>query len=403
MKIPDTVPEQFDYNLPAERIARYPLPERDSSKLLVYRQGNISESRFSAIGEFLREDDILVVNNTRVIRARLFFFKPSGARIEIFCLEPHDPPDYDRVFKQTGSVVWKCMIGNARKWKEEDLTGSITAGGGTVELRARRLAEERGEALVRFSWDNAGITFGEILDTAGKVPLPPYLNREAEEEDVRTYQTLFARYEGSVAAPTAGLHFSDRLIASLKKKVNLDEITLHVGAGTFKPIQSDTIREHTMHTEHYEVNPGTLKQLLENDIRIIAIGTTSVRTLESLYWLAVKLHSAKDTTPQDMHTGQWEPYSSAPGLTRKEAIETVLDYIQKYPLTSLHATTQLMIVPGYIFRMVDGMVTNFHLPRSSLLMLVAAFIGDDWKKVYDYALQNDFRFLSYGDGSILFP
>ena len=398
--IPDLSPADFDYELPKERIAKYPLPDRDQSRLLVYHKGEISESRFSGIAGLLEHDDLLVVNNTRVIRARLFFYRETGARIEVFCLEPHDPPDYDRMFRSGGPVIWKCLIGNARKWKEKELAGKVLVKGQEILLRCERVGEESGEWLIRFSWDG-DVAFGQILDAAGKVPLPPYLEREPLEQDAQTYQTLFARYEGSVAAPTAALHFSDRLISQLKKKVDFAEVTLHVGAGTFRPVKSDSIRDHIMHTEHIGITREALERMRHTMNRIVAIGTTTMRTLESLSWLAESIHKGEDV--RGISIGQWTPYGKKPVLSRNQVLEVLLEHLDREDALSLQVATQLIIVPGFPFRMVDGLVTNFHMPRSSLLMLVGAFIGEDWKKVYRHALNNDFRFLSYGDGSILFP
>ena len=399
--IPEINPEEYTYDLPEERIARYPLSRRDQARLLVYDKGQIETSVFHDLDKYLEADDTLVINNTRVIRARLFFQKPTGARIEIFCLEPVIPSDYERIFGSREAVTWECMIGNARKWKEGLLTLEISSGPASFLLRAERAGFRDGAPLVTFSWDNPSFTFGQILEAAGAVPIPPYLNRESTDLDTKEYQTVYALHRGSVAAPTAGLHFTPEMMQRIRQKHPVAELTLHVGAGTFKPIQSASIREHSMHTEHYAVTRSFLESILTAPGRIIAVGTTSVRTLESLFWLAAKLLHSPHPEQEAFFTGQWDPYTVTTDLTAGEAVKILLDYMNREHLPVLYGSTQLMIVPGYRFRFIRGMITNFHLPKSTLLLLIAAFTGDDWKKIYRYAMDHGYRFLSYGDASLL--
>lgn len=391
--------EDYSYILPDERIAKYPLEHRDKSKLLVFNQGNVNEDKFYNLDNYIESKTTCVFNNTKVIQARLKFFKETGAQIEIFCLEPIEPSDYVLAFQQTEKITWKCIVGNLKKWKGQDLKKKISIQNTEIELVATKRIREGNSQIIQFSWNNSAFTFSEILENIGVTPIPPYLNRESENIDKDRYQTIYSKLKGSVAAPTAGLHFTDHVLNKLNKKhVDIEEITLHVGAGTFKPVKSETIDEHEMHTEHFVVTKNTLNNLLHSE-KIVAIGTTSVRTIESLHWLGVKLLQNKTL---DSHISQWEAYQLQ-DIDKKESLSAILDYMLQYNLDELHASTQIMIFPGYTFKMVDIMITNFHQPRSTLLLLIAAFIGEDWKKVYDFALSNNFRFLSYGDSSILIP
>lgn len=401
--------KDYQYELPEARIAKYPLPRRDQSKLLVYRRGAIEEKRFSDLPELLPAGTLLVYNNTRVIFARLHFRKETGALIEVFCLEPFHPSDYALSFQQKGSVEWLCMIGNLKKWKGGTLKRTIgLADGRTVELRAER-GECRGTShVVRFSWDgDPQPSWAELLDAAGELPIPPYLNRESEERDKETYQTVYSRIKGSVAAPTAGLHFTPGVLEALDRKgVERCELTLHVGAGTFRPVKSESIGQHDMHTEWISISREALLRLIAHGAQATAVGTTSVRTLESLYYIGCILHRNPDATGEELHIPQWMPYEEGKaqnGLPPTEALQAIADYLDRHGMEALHSATQILIAPGYKYHIVQKMITNFHQPQSTLLLLVSAFIGDDWRKVYDYALQHGFRFLSYGDSSLLIP
>lgn len=389
----------YNYNLPDERIAKYPLAERDSSNLLVWQNGNISKESFYNIANYLPADSLLVFNNTRVIHARLFFRKETGAKIEIFCLEPVHPGDHQLAFQQTGKVEWKCMVGNAKKWKEEVLRRKIETGGKTVELTARKVKQEKNTFFIEFSWNHA-VSFAEIIETAGVLPIPPYLNRETEPTDEVTYQTVYAKFNGSVAAPTAGLHFTESVLSRIvEKNIALKEITLHVGAGTFQPVKSETINEHDMHREKVLIPKKFIKELVSHPGKIVAVGTTSVRSLESLYWLGLKLEK-RPVLSEGLEIEQWEPYQNKSEITVQKALENILKFLEKNNQEILQFSTQIIIVPGYRFKLVEGMVTNFHQPQSTLLLLIGAYLGDEWKKVYDFALQNNFRFLSYGDSNL---
>lgn len=394
---------EYNYSLPDERIARFPLEKRDESKLLLYRDGQISESRFKHLSEFLPEQAMIVFNNTRVIQARLLFHKSTGARIEIFCLEPVSPHDYALVFQQTNRCSWLCLVGNAKKWKEGVLEKEITAGGKQVILRAEK-KESYGEShLIEFSWNNPDLTFAELLDAAGILPIPPYLNRETEEKDLQTYQTVYSKIKGSVAAPTAGLHFTDEVLKDLDNKGFLrEEITLHVGAGTFKPVKSETIAEHEMHTEFISVNRASIARIKAKLGNIVAVGTTSVRTLESLYYIGVILAQNPEAAGEELIVEQWMPYDEANNqLSVAEALQHILDYLDRHKADKLLTATRIIIAPGYEFKLVRGIITNFHQPQSTLLLLISAFVKGNWKPIYDYALEHDFRFLSYGDSSLL--
>lgn len=390
---------QYDYDLPDIRIAKYPLSQRDSSKLLVYKQGKIDQTVFSSISTHLPPRSLLVYNNTKVIHARLFFQKDTGAIIEIFCLEPIQPSDYQMVFQSTKRCTWKCMVGNLKKWKQGALTLVCDVKGVSIELVAER-DMIHSQIHIHFSWNNVGVTFGDILEAIGKLPIPPYLHRESEENDEITYQTVYSKEQGSVAAPTAGLHFTDEVLARLHQTgICTTEITLHVGAGTFLPVKSATIGEHTMHTEMVVISKQTIKHLQASIGNIIAVGTTSVRSLESLYHIGVQVSKQQ----YHLSVSQWEPYSDHQLLSPFEALQAVIQYLNNNGLTEIRFSTNIIILPSYQRKIVTGLITNFHQPKSTLLLLIAAFVGEDWKKMYEYALNNDFRFLSYGDSSLLLP
>lgn len=394
----------YNYSLPDERIAKFPLPVRDQSKLLVYRHGQVSETRFTSLPDYLEAGELMIFNNTKVIQARLHFRKETGALIEIFCLEPIQPNDYVLNFQQTSHAAWLCMIGNLKKWKEGSLHKEMNVKGHTITLTATR-GECRGTShWVDFTWDNPEITFADILEVFGELPIPPYLNRETQESDKETYQTVYSKIKGSVAAPTAGLHFTERVLQALRDKgVDLEEVTLHVGAGTFKPVKSEEIEGHEMHTEYISVNRQTIEKLIAHGGKAIAVGTTSVRTLESLYYIGVTIASHPDAGQEELHVRQWQPYETHPTMTTVESLQQILDYMKRHELEALHTSTQIIIAPGYTYHIVQKMVTNFHQPQSTLLLLVSAFVKGDWRTIYDYALAHDFRFLSYGDSSLLIP
>ena len=418
--------EEYNYPLPDERIAKYPLANRDQSKLLIYRDGKVSEDQFYHIGEYLSADSLLIYNNTRVIQARLEFHKtasnnppqPQGARIEVFCLEPLEPHDYQLSLGSTSGCTWKCMIGNAKKWKSGALSLPVQLPSGEEITLSAEKGEQTGNTFaVRFWWNtpasnlsplasNLNISFAEILDAVGELPIPPYLNRKTEESDKTTYQTVYSRIKGSVAAPTAGLHFTDNVLNGLRQKgIQTAEVTLHVGAGTFQPVKVADANQHTMHTEIIAVPKTTIQTIINNLGHIVAVGTTSMRTLESLYFIGEELCAgfrmpdAEDTT---LSVAQFAPYEQEHTLSTREALQALLDYLDNTQQDTLHAETQIMIKPGYQFRVVDQLITNFHQPKSTLLLLVSAFVGGDWHTIYDYALSHNFRFLSYGDSSILF-
>ena len=394
----------FNYPLPDERIAKFPLPVRDQSKLLVYQHGEVSEGRFTSLPDYLEPGELMVFNNTKVIQARLHFRKETGALIEVFCLEPIQPNDYALNFQQTGHSAWLCMIGNLKKWKEGTLHREMTVKGKPLTLTASR-GECRGTShRIDFTWDNPEITFADILEMFGELPIPPYLNRETQESDKDTYQTVYSKIKGSVAAPTAGLHFTERVLNDLREKgVDLEEVTLHVGAGTFRPVKSEEIEGHEMHTEYISVNRKTIEKLMAHEGKAVAVGTTSVRTLESLYYIGVTISEHPDASEEELHVNQWAPYDTNPTLDVTESLQLILDYMDRHGLEALHTSTQIIIAPGYTYKIVQKMVTNFHQPQSTLLLLVSAFVKGDWRKIYDYALGHDFRFLSYGDSSLLIP
>lgn len=394
----------YNYPLPDERIAKYPLAERDHSKLLVYRDGQVSEDLFYNVGDYLAPGSLLIYNNTRVIQARLEFHKPTGARVEVFCLEPLSPRDYQLSLSSTAGCTWKCMVGNAKKWHDE----ALELKAGRFTLYAYKEQVMGNTFAVRFEWNEEGVSFAEILDAVGELPIPPYLNRKTEERDKTTYQTVYSRIKGSVAAPTAGLHFTNRVLDNLHERgIETDEVTLHVGAGTFLPVKTADANEHTMHTEIIAVPKTTIRHIIAKLGKIVAVGTTSMRTLESLYFIGLQLRNIKKSeyrNIENIHVGQFEPYEEAKNgnlPTVKDALLAIVEYLDATDQETLHAETQIMIKPGYTFRIVDRLITNFHQPQSTLLLLVSAFVGGDWKTIYDYALSHDFRFLSYGDSSIL--
>lgn len=398
----------YNYDLPDERIAKYPKAVRDESKLLLYRGGQISEDVFYNLPNYLPKGELLVFNNTKVIQARLHFHKSTGALIEVFCLEPHTPHDYQVSFATTRRVAWTCLVGNLKKWKEGKLERTINVGGKEVLLTAERVGVSGTGYEVVFDWGDDTVAFSEVLEAIGELPIPPYLNRETEASDLKTYQTVYSKVKGSVAAPTAGLHFTERVLAALDNNgIERNEITLHVGAGTFKPVKSEEIGGHPMHSEWIAVKRESIERLLAHGGHCVAVGTTSVRTLESLYYIGVMLHRNPDAHQDDLHVPQWMPYEYAASpelkLTTVEALRAIVDWLDRNKLPVLHTSTQIIIAPGYEYHVVKAMVTNFHQPKSTLLLLVSALIGDNWRRVYDYALSHDFRFLSYGDSSLLIP
>lgn len=392
--------KEYDYNLPDERIAKYPLAQRDQSKLLVFKNKQIEESQFSHLKDYLPNNTLLVFNNTKVIQARLLFTKETGAQIEIFCLEPKVPSDYAQVFLQNQTCIWLCMIGNLKKWKNGKLSLVVH----NSQLTAEHLESFGDTHLIRFEWDNPDLSFAEILETCGELPIPPYLNRKTETSDNQSYQTVYSKIKGSVAAPTAGLHFTKEVFESLSQKnIIFEELTLHVGAGTFKPVKTETINEHVMHTECITIKKSTVENVLNNIGNIIAVGTTSVRTLESLYYLGVIISRNPQIPIQDLSVTQWIPYTPENNnISVAESLHSILRYFEQHNLNSLTTHTQIMIVPGYQFKIVKGIITNFHQPKSTLLLLISACVGGKWKDIYEYALSHDFRFLSYGDSSLLF-
>ena len=401
--------KDYNYSLPDERIAKFPLAQRDHSKLLLYKHGEVSEDVFYNIPNHLPEGALMVFNNTKVIQARLHFRKSTGALIEVFLLEPYLPADYEQMFQTTGVCSWLCMIGNLKKWKGETLRRTFDVKGREVTLSAERREDVGKSYRVDFTWDDNTVSFAELLDSVGELPIPPYLNRETQESDKTTYQTVYSKIKGSVAAPTAGLHFTSDVLASLDAHgIDREEVTLHVGAGTFKPVKSEEIQDHEMHTEYICVHRQTLEKLIKHNACAIAVGTTSVRTLESLYYMGVKLEKNLDLSEDELHVCQWEPYEGetcemAANVTPLKAIQNILAYLDRHSLNSLHSSTQIIIAPGYEYKIVKMLVTNFHQPQSTLLLLVSAFLHGDWHKIYDYALAHDFRFLSYGDSSLLIP
>lgn len=398
--------EEYNYPLPEERIAKYPLAERDASKLLVLKNNELNSSHFRNIGDFLPKDSLLIFNETKVVRARLQFVKESGAAIEIFCLEPiTGDGDYQIAFGSKSPSRWKCLVGNSRRWKEDAILSHkvvVPQSHEEIMLYANRIEKNDNYSVIEFSWEPSDLSFAEILESAGDVPLPPYLHREAEPSDRERYQTVFAKYEGSVAAPTAGLHFTDDLIDKLKSDgISFEEVTLHVGAGTFRPVSSETIGEHEMHSETIVVTKSCIENLINNcDKTIIPVGTTSMRTIESLYWIGLMLME-EGMDERRLHLRQWFPYKERETLpSASESFSIILEYLNSHDMNELHATTALMIAPSCKINVAKALITNFHQPKSTLLLLVSALIGDKWKEAYQFALDNDFRFLSYGDSCL---
>ena len=395
---------EYNYPLPDDRIAKFPLANRDKSKLLVYRHGEISEDTFSSLPEYLEKGTLMVFNNTKVIQARLHFRKETGALIEVFCLEPIEPNDYVLNFQQTEHAAWLCMIGNLKKWKEGTLKSEMTVKGIPITLCATRGQQVGTSHWVDFNWNNKEVTFADILEVFGELPIPPYLNRDTQESDKDTYQTVYSKIKGSVAAPTAGLHFTPAVFEALVQKgIDIEELTLHVGAGTFKPVKSEEIADHEMHTEYISVSRNTIAKLIDYDAKATAVGTTSVRTLESLYHIGVTLAINPNATEKELHVQQWQPYNQKEHVRPVVALQKILGYLDRHGLDTLHSSTQIIIAPGYEYKIVKAIVTNFHQPQSTLLLLVSAFIKGDWKRIYNYALDHNFRFLSYGDSSLLIP
>lgn len=394
--------DDYDYPLPEDRIAKYPLAERDASNLLVLKDNQIQKSQFRNLGDFLPKDALLVFNETKVIRARLQFHKATGSRVEVFCLEPEQ--DYQVAFAATSPVKWKCLVGNAKRWKEGKLSMKLNVKGQETTLFAERLAHNDQYSEIEFSWSPENLPFASVIEAAGEIPLPPYLHRDAEPSDRDRYQTVFARYDGSVAAPTAGLHFTQPLIAHLREQgFTFDEVTLHVGAGTFRPVATATIGEHAMHSETIVVRKSLVENLIQHIGKpIIPVGTTSTRTLESLYWIGVML-AEQGLELRPLHIEQWFPYEKHEPITATKALQNIVDYLDRHRLTRLEASTSLMIAPSYQMRVITGLITNFHQPKSTLLLLVSALIGERWKECYRFALDNGFRFLSYGDSCLFLP
>ena len=399
--------KDYNYDLPDERIAKFPLPERDKSKLLVYNHGEVSQDVFSNITRYLPQGALMVFNNTKVIQARLHFRKETGSLIEIFLLEPALPADYEQMFQTTGACSWYCLVGNLKKWKGGPLTTTVEMPGQpSVQLSAERDMSCETALKIDFKWTGDDkLSFAELIDKVGELPIPPYLNRNTQESDKTTYQTVYSKIKGSVAAPTAGLHFTQKVLADIDQhNIDREELTLHVGAGTFKPVKSEEIEGHAMHTEYVCIRRTTLEKLLQHNCEAVAVGTTSVRTLESLYYMGCKVKANPNVSLDQLHVNQWEPYASTTTtITPAEAIGELIAYMDRNNLPSLHSSTQIIIAPGYQYKIVKRLITNFHQPQSTLLLLVSAFVGGDWKSIYRYALDNDFRFLSYGDSSILIP
>jgi len=392
----------YAYELPDAKIAKYPLAERDHSKLLVWKNGQIQDTQFRKLPEYLPSNSLLIFNNTKVIRARLHFQKETGAKIEIFCLDPHEPSDYQLAFQTTQSCVWKCMIGNQKKWKGEKLRKIIRIDNTEIEFCAEQTDPENNKSLIRFSWNNPDFEFSRIIENAGSLPIPPYLNRETEQSDLERYQTVYSKIKGSVAAPTAGLHFTEKVINHLENDGHkLAELTLHVGAGTFQPVKSDRMSGHEMHAEHLYISRDFLNKLIHHTGQKIAVGTTSVRTLESLYWLGVQAFRNPEIDIENLKVSQWEAYQeNEKELSVDNALNALITLLDQQQTDYLSASTQIIIAPGYRFRIVDGLITNFHQPQSTLLLLISAYLGDDWRRIYEHALANNYRFLSYGDSNL---
>ncbi|MCH4147468.1 MAG: S-adenosylmethionine:tRNA ribosyltransferase-isomerase [Prevotella sp.] len=411
----------FSYQLPDERIAKFPIAQRDHSKLLLYKHGEVGEDVFYNLPKYLPQGALMVFNNTKVIQARIHFRKETGALIEVFLMEPAAPTDYELMFQTRGHCSWLCMVGNLKKWKEGPLHREFEINGhqftftATMERNRGAHSATGTNYWIDFDWDSEDVSFAEILETVGELPIPPYLNRDTQESDKTTYQTVYSKIKGSVAAPTAGLHFTDSVLEAIDARgIERDELTLHVGAGTFKPVKSMEMEGHEMHSEYIVVHRHTFEHLLKHACQAIAVGTTSVRTLESLYYIGVKLATNPEASEEDLHVNQWEPYDlehdaegqvlvDGKAVTPIQAIQNILDYLDRNELEALHTSTQIIIAPGYVYKIVKMLITNFHQPQSTLLLLVSAFVKGDWHRIYDYALAHDFRFLSYGDSSLLIP
>jgi S-adenosylmethionine:tRNA ribosyltransferase-isomerase len=405
MKLPENISQlsidEFDYELPDERIAKYPLENRDQSKLLIWKDQVISDDHFFNLADWIPEKSLLIFNNTKVIRARLLFKKDTGANIEIFILEPVSPADYAQNFQQTHQCSWNCVVGNLKKWKGGKLELTVSVGDKIISLKAEKKEIAGNSCTIEFSWNDDQITFSELLEAAGNIPIPPYLHRESEEVDKTRYQTIYSKIKGSVAAPTAGLHFTENVFKSINKKgISTAELTLHVGAGTFQPVKSLQVESHEMHTEHFLVQRSFIETLIKHQGPVIAVGTTSVRTLESLYWLGVKAFNNLDINSEELSVTQWEPYQNQLQISKETSLESLLYFMEKNGLDQINSSTQIIIVPGYEFNIIDGMLTNFHQPKSTLLLLISAFTGNYWKTIYQHALENDYRFLSYGDSNL---
>ena len=395
----------YNYSLPDERIAKFPIAQRDHSKLLVYNKGEVGEDVFFHLPDYLPKGALMVFNNTKVIQARMHFRKETGALIEVFLLEPAEPSDYELMFQTTGHCAWYCLVGNLKKWKEGTLRRTIELNGQQIEVCATRGPLHGTSHRIDFEW-TGDASFAEIIDAMGELPIPPYLNRETQESDKTTYQTVYSKIKGSVAAPTAGLHFTPEVLADIDAHgIDREELTLHVGAGTFKPVKSEEIEGHEMHTEFISVCRSTIQKLIDHKGQAIAVGTTSVRTLESLYYMGLKVLNDPNLSESQLHVAQWEPYQEVRGeeVKSEKSLQALLDWMEKNNLEVLHSSTQIIIAPGYDYHIVKMLVTNFHQPQSTLLLLVSAFVKGDWHKIYDYALAHDFRFLSYGDSSLLIP
>ena len=400
----------YQYPLPDERIAKFPISQRDHSKLLVYRHGEVGEDVFYHLPEYLPKNSLMVFNNTKVIQARMHFRKSTGALIEVFLLEPAEPSDYELMFQTFGHCAWYCLVGNLKKWKEGTLEREVTTDGKQYTVKATRGPIHGTSYRIDFDWDG-DVSFAEVIDAMGELPIPPYLNRETQESDKTTYQTVYSKIKGSVAAPTAGLHFTEQVLQAIDEAgIDREELTLHVGAGTFKPVKSEEIEGHEMHTEFISVRRSTIQKLIDHDASAIAVGTTSVRTLESLYYMGLKVMQNPTLTEEQLHVMQWEPYEEVSGersevrdVSATESLQALADWMDARGLEVLHSSTQIIIAPGYEYHIVKMLVTNFHQPQSTLLLLVSAFVKGDWRKIYDYALTHDFRFLSYGDSSLLIP
>lgn len=402
-KAQETNIEQFNYQLPEERIAKYPVEPRDHSQLLVYKNGEIQSDFYYSLHQYIPENSLFIMNNTKVVEARLLFTKSTGSTIELFCLEPHEMyKDITSAMLQTDKVLWKCLVGGAKKWKNEVLELSFELDHTQYTLKAEKKEKLSDAFIIEFTWDKPESSFAEILHHAGIIPLPPYLKRNTEDQDKTTYQTIYAAHDGSVAAPTAGLHFTDRVLNNIvDHKSAYDFVTLHVGAGTFKPVKSETLSDHEMHAEFIDVSLALIAKLIAQSETLIAVGTTSLRTLESLYWMGVKAIEKPNITLENISVLQWDAYDLPQHYTKKEALLGLKNWMEVQKMERIITKTQLLIAPGYNLKTVDAIITNFHQPQSTLLLLIHAFVGEDWKKIYEYALENNYRFLSYGDGSIL--